>query len=69
MPSLGQTEQERAFQAVLDDLGRGKKPRLVHYFLPEGNLRKQMMAIFVAGEQRGQELRGCCSDGQQGEEG
>ena len=60
MPSAGQAEQERAFQAALDGLGPSKERRIVHAILPVGDLREQLRAIFDAGVERGQELRGCC---------
>ena len=62
MPSVGQAEQERAFQAALDGLGPSKERRIVHAILPVGDLREQLRAIFDAGVERGQELRGCCQE-------
>ena len=60
MGSVGQAEQERAFQAALDGLGPSKERRIVHAILPVGDLREQLRAIFDAGVERGQEMSGCC---------
>ena len=60
MGSVGEAEQERAFQAALDGLGPSKERRIVHAILPVGDLREQLRAIFDAGVKRGQELQGCC---------
>jgi len=64
VPSLGQTEQERAFQEWYAEWYCGGRQESMEP-LPQFVLRT-VRAAFVAGEQRGQELRGCCDHQERG---
>ena len=57
MPSVGQAEQERAFQ---EWLAKGLRESGMDSLMPGGVVETLVRGAFAAGEERGQELRGCC---------
>lgn len=59
-PTVGETEDDRAFQMTLDSM-KGER-RIIHAVLPLGDLRQQLRYLWNAGMERGEEKRGCCHE-------
>lgn len=66
MPTVGQEEDERAFELWLASLSKSEIKSSISMLFSEAEVKFDLGAIlrsaWTAGVQRGQELRGCCEE-------